>query len=213
MLYLHLAASGASLPFVTITGEDPETTAVVAANVAAAAAADARSALIVDADMDSALLARVLQVRRSPGLGEIVTEVRSWAEAITTKIVGRDNAIDVVTAGSGASEVPERLAATLRHDLRRLTRRYDLVVLLADVDHVAGGERSILPAPDVVHVARTGRSPLFELAADVKAMRAAGTRIRGIVMWDAEPPAMPVAGEAEREPSIEAAERGAAVST
>ena len=39
MLYLHLAASGASLPFVTITGEDPETTAVVAANVAAAAAA------------------------------------------------------------------------------------------------------------------------------------------------------------------------------
>ena len=213
MLYLHLAASGASLPFVTITGEDPETTAVVAANVAAAAAADARSALIIDADLNSALLSRVLQVRRSPGIGEIVTGTRSWAEAITTKIVGRANAIDVVTAGSGASEVPVRLAATLRHDLRRLTRRYDLVVLLADVDHAAGGERSILPAPDVVHVARTGRSSLFGLAADVKAMRAAGTRVRGIVMWDAEPPAMPVSGDAEHEPATEPADRGATVTT
>ena len=213
MLYLHLAASGASLPFVTITGEDPETTAVVAANVAAAAAADARSALIVDADMKSALLARVLQVRRSPGLGEIVTQLRSWAEAITTKIVGRANAIDVVTAGSGATEVPGQLAATLRHDLRRLTRRYDLVVLLADVRHVAGGERSILPAPDVVHVARTGRSPLFGLAADVNAMRAAGTRVRGVVLWDAEPPAMPVSGDAEGDSSAVDAERNAALST
>ena len=92
---------------------------------------------------------------------------------ITTKLVGRDNTIDAVTAGSGATQVPARLASTLRHDLRRLTRRYDLVVLVANVDHVASGEQSILPAPDVVHVARTGRSPLFGLAADVKAMRAA----------------------------------------
>lgn len=210
MLYLHLAASGASLPFVTITGEDPETTTVVAANVAAAAAADARSALIVDADLKASLLARVLQLRRSPGLGEVISEANSWAEAITTKLVGRDNAIDVVTAGSGAVDVPERLAPTLRHDLRRLTRRYDLVVLLADVEHVASGDRSMLPAPDVVYVARTGRSSLFGLAAGVKAMRAAGTRVRGVVLWDSEPPDMPVSGEAADEQAGTPAERSPA---
>lgn len=213
MLYLHLAASGASLPFVTITGEDPEATTVVAANVAAAAAADARSALIIDADMNASLLARVLQLRRTPGLGEVVTGTNSWAEVITTKLIGRSHTIDVVTAGSGATDVPPALASTLRHDLRRLTRRYDLVVLLAEVGHIAGGERSILPAPDVVHVARTGRSSLFGLAADVKAMRAAGTRVRGVVMWDAEPPDIPVSSDAGLEQGDAATERSPAGST
>ena len=210
MLYLHLAASGVSLPFVTITGDDPETAAVVAANLAAAASADARSALVIDADLDACLLSRVLQLRRSPGLGEIVTESRSWAEAITTKIVGRSNSIDVVTAGAGAAAIPEQRAPSLRQDLRRLTRRYDLVVLLAPVAHVAGGDRSILPAPDVVHVARASRSALFTLAADVRAMRAGGTRVRGIVMWDAEPPAMPVAGEIDSETDFRPSERSSA---
>lgn len=207
MLYLHLAASGSSLHFVTITGDDPETTAVVAANVAAAAAADARSALVIDADLETSLLSRVLLLRRSPGVGEIIGGSRAWAESIVIKLVGRERSIDVVTAGTGATSVPEASAPVLRHDLARLTRRYDLVILVAPVRHVAGGERSILPAPDVVHVARTGKSSLFGLANDVRAMRTAGTRVRGVVLWDAEPPALPISGEDESEAEARAPDR------
>jgi Mrp family chromosome partitioning ATPase len=194
LLYLHLAAAGATLPFVTVTGDDPETTAVVAANLAARAAADARSTLVVDGDLEGALLGRVLRVRTAPGLAQVMAGTASWAEAITQALVGRDRTVDVMTTGrTEPATVPGDLVPVVRHDLGRLTRRYDVLILLTGAEHVLAGASSILPAPDVIYVARTGQTRLRQLADHVQGFRAAGTRVCGVVLWDAEPPVVPPA--------------------
>src|SRR6266566_2927916 len=66
-LYLHIASVEASVPIVTITGDDPGIVATVAANLAASAAYEARSTLLVDVDPTTCSVASVLRIRPDPG--------------------------------------------------------------------------------------------------------------------------------------------------
>ena len=72
-LYLHIASVEASVPIVTITGDDPAIVATVAANLAASAAYEARSTLLVDVDPTTCSVASVLRIRPDPGLSGIIT--------------------------------------------------------------------------------------------------------------------------------------------
>ena len=65
-LYLHIASVEASVPIVTITGDDPGIVATVASNLAASAAYEARSTLLVDVDPTTCSVASVLRIRPDP---------------------------------------------------------------------------------------------------------------------------------------------------
>jgi Mrp family chromosome partitioning ATPase len=202
MLYLSLAATGAAIPIVAVTGDDPAIAATVAANVAAVAAEDGRSTLVVDSDMGRGLLSTALGVRSRTGLSDIARSNLPLAEAIVPVTVGRGLTIDVVPAG--VAPPPPTVATatasaavpvvggfdTLRLDLGRLTRRYDFAVLGMPPSEAEADARGFRIAPDVIVCARAGHTPLAGLALEVERLQQAGARVRGLVLWDDERPSL-----------------------
>jgi len=214
LLYLGLAGTG--LPLVTVTGDESAVVATVAANIAVACALDSRATLLVDADPQVAAASSIVAARLAPGVSDVLAGTVSWAEAITVVAVGRERALDVVPAGSdpgaawpadrtgtplpdprqpvaggeapSASETPAPLltAETLRGDLSRLARRYDLVVIAAPPGLGQVGPASVLPSRDVIVTARIAYTTLERLGGVAAELARSGMELRGIVLWDAD---------------------------
>lgn len=189
MLYLHFAATGSRLPLMTVTGDEPDVLAVVSANLAAVAAYEARATLLVDADVATSSLAALLRLRPGLGLAGVLAGTIDWAEAIVSTTIGRDRTLDVIPAGAGT-----RRGAVLestepqRTDLARLARRYDLAILAVPSAQIGRGALTLLPSSDVVVCARVAFTTLASLARIVAELRGAGTNVRGLVLWEGDPP-------------------------
>jgi protein-tyrosine kinase len=188
LLYLDLAAGTSGLPMVTVTGDESEVVATVAANLAVAGALDSRGTLLVDADPSLAAISGIFGVRLTPGVSDVLAGNVTWPEAITTASVGRDRVLDIIPAGglavaaAGATVTHE----ALRLELSRLARRYDLVVVAAPAGLARVGPDSVLPGPDVVFTARIAYTTLERLSAAVESLRVSGMRVRGLALWDAD---------------------------
>jgi Mrp family chromosome partitioning ATPase len=188
LLYLHLAGSVPRTALITVSGDEIEIAATVAANLAAAATYDARSTLLVDAGLSACAVSSVLRVRAEPGLGDVLAGRVDWTEAVVPATIGRERALDVIPSGTCGEPDGGFDAEPTRHALARIARRYDLVVLVADPAHVRRGDGSILPAPDLIYCARIGHTTIDGLRDGAEALRGAGARIRGLVLWDADVP-------------------------
>ncbi|MDF1505565.1 hypothetical protein PYV61_21615, partial [Roseisolibacter sp. H3M3-2] len=216
LLYLSMAATGARVPVVTVLGVEPEVVAAVAANVAALGAEDGRSTLVVDADMGRGALSVAMGLGLRPGLSDVLRAGLPVGEAVAAVPVGRALTVDVLPAGVAPTPpivvAPESLPPgarradddpavlgtaldPLREDLARLTRRYDLTVVAVPPTEEARGAGSVLVAPDVIVCARAGHTPLPALAREIARLRALGARVRGLVVWEGEPPAVPTRAE------------------
>lgn len=198
LLYLHVSATGSALPLVTVTGDDPAIVATVAANLAAASAYEARTTLLVDGDLAAGAVSGVLRLPPEPGLATVIAEKADWAEAVQVAVVGRDRTLDVIPAGVwtiGRAAVAPAATERVRRDLTRVACRYDFAVLVADEAHAERGSTSMLPGPDVIIAARVGHTPLAWLAHAVNGLGRAGTRVRGIVLWDTDLPHVPTRDE------------------
>jgi Mrp family chromosome partitioning ATPase len=190
LLYLGLAGTG--LPLVTVTGDESDVVATVAANIAVAGALDSRSTLLVDADPRVAAASGIVAARLAPGVSDVLAGTVSWPEAIVPVAVGRERSLDVIPAGSDpraawpAQHGSALSAESLRAELSRLARRYDLLVIAAPAGLAQVGPDSVLPGPDVVLTARLAYTTLARLAAAATALRASGMELRGVVLWDAD---------------------------
>lgn len=188
-LYLHIASVEASVPIVTITGDDPGIVATVAANLAASAAYEARSTLLVDVDPTTCAVASVLRIRPDPGLGGIINGGATWPEAIVPTTIGRDRPLDVLPSGTRRAGMPEtNVVEEVKKELARLQRRYDFIIIAAPTSYVQRSAASIIPAPDVILCARMAHTTIGGLKSAVEGLRAADMRIHGLVLWDAEMP-------------------------
>ncbi len=188
-LYLHIASVEASVPIVTITGDDPGIVATVAANLAASAAYEARSTLLVDVDPTTCSVASVLRIRPDPGLSGIITGNATWPEAIIPTTIGRDRPLDVLPSGTRRSGFPEpNVVEEVRKELARMQRRYDFIIIAAPTSYVQRSASSIIPAPDVILCARIAHTTVGGLKSAVDSLRGADMRIHGLVLWDAEMP-------------------------
>jgi Mrp family chromosome partitioning ATPase len=188
-LYLHIAAVDASVPIVTITGDDPAIVATVAANLAASAAYEARSTLLVDVDPTTCSVASVLRIRPDPGLSGIVTGAATWPEAIVPTTIGRDRPLDVLPSGTKRVGLSEpQVVDEVRSELARMQRRYDFIIISAPTSYVQRSASSIIPAPDVILCARLAHTTVAALKTAVDSLRGADMRIHGLVLWDAEMP-------------------------
>ncbi|HEX5831379.1 MAG TPA: hypothetical protein VFY16_10395 [Gemmatimonadaceae bacterium] len=186
LLHLSVAATGSTLPVVTVTGEEPAVVATVAANLAARAAMEARSTALVDLDRREALVAGVLRVRRGPGMGEIFAGLADVPESTVSALIGRDLALDVIPGGGAHPDA--RSPGEVRAALARLAARHDLVVVAAPLSYASLGEGSALPAPDVVVCARVAVTRVRDLALAAATLRRAGLRVHGLVLWDQDGP-------------------------
>lgn len=188
-LYLHLAATGASVPVVTVTGDIPAVVATVAANLAAVAAYEARSTLLIDADPASNAVASVLRIKSDPGLTGVLAGTSALLESVVTTTIGRDRPLDVLPSGQGRlANAPSEVVRDVRETLARMERRYDFIVISAPTSYVQLASNTIIPAPDVVVCARVGYTRLAELRAELKSLRGVGRTVHGIVLWEEETP-------------------------
>jgi len=189
LAYLALATEHPAVLSVTVTGDDPAIAAVVAANLAAVSAEEARNTLVLDLDHDRRGSA-ALRVRAQPGISEIAREQATWPEALVEAPVGRHKTVDFIPLGSGAPPGAEQLAELLTRDGVRLARYYDAIVALAGIEDTAAGVPAALPSPEVIFCAQPGVTPMRELRTQLERIRASGGVIRGIVLWSAERPVL-----------------------
>jgi len=188
-LYLHLAATEANVPIVTIAGDNAAIVGAVAANLAAAAAYEARSTLLVDVDPASCIVASVLRVRPNPGFAGIVAGTSDWADSIVSTTVGRDRPLDVLPSGTKRGGAPSiEVAEKIRSDFTRMERRYDLIVIAAPTAYVLQQSTAVMPSPDVVLCARIGHTRISDLKKSVDSFRKLDLRVHGIVLWDDDLP-------------------------
>jgi Mrp family chromosome partitioning ATPase len=190
-LYLHLAAIDANIPMVTVTGDIVPIVATVASNLAAVAAYEARSTLLVDVDAAANGVAAVLRIPPEPGLAGLLFERADWPRAVVSTTIGRDRPLDVLPAGHGRlNQASAHVIDRVRKDFTRMERRYDFIVVAAPTSYVQLPTHTVIPAPDVVLCVRIGDTRLSDLRAAVKSFHGIGRRVHGLVLWDDEIPRM-----------------------
>ena len=200
-LYLHLVATEANVPVVTVAGDDAPIVATVAANIAAAAAYEARSTLLVDVDPVTSTISSIFRISSNPGLAGIIAGTSEWAEATVQTIIGRDRVLDVMPSGTRRTgPLSEGVAERIRADFARMERRYDLVVIAAPTAYVMHEDASIIPGPDVVLCARIARTRTARLKESVESLRELDLRIHGLVLWDDDMPVIEAHDEPEEPP-------------
>jgi hypothetical protein len=183
-LYYRLADAVARLPQLAVLGDDPAVVAIVAANLASAAARTARATLIVDADFDLGSVSRVLRVRREPGIAEILAKRIHWSSAVARCMVGRDRVIDVLPAGA-VPEAGSQFGATdtFGAEVANISRRYDTLIISAPVSRRGAVSSLAAAVPEAVVCVRISRTPVRLLQRIVTEARADGARLRGLVLW------------------------------
>jgi hypothetical protein len=189
LIYLHIATAGANVLMLTITGDNPAVSAIVAINFAAIAADEARSTLLIDTDAAASTVSAALRLRASQGISALVAQKLSWPEAVRSTRIGRESSIDVVPSGPDAPPF-QAVSALLQNDASRLARRYDAIVFVSAAEQVLNGLPSVLPVPDVVYCVRTGQTPVAQLRRALDDIERTGGRMRGVVLWNAPDPVL-----------------------
>ena len=189
LVYLTIATAGVNAVMLTVTGDVPAVTAVVAINFAAIAADEARETLLLDADGAAATVSAALRIRPSAGIAAVARGAADWAQVIRTTNLGRSRAIDVVPTGDGVTPV-EQLTDVLRRDSSTLSRRYDAIVMVAALEQVTAGLAAAMAIPDVLLCVRAGQTPIEEIKRSLDAIEKTGAKTRGIVMWNAPVPVL-----------------------
>lgn len=190
LVWLFVAPPASSLLLLTITGDSSVIAAIIAANLGALAAEEARNVIVIDTDSVTSPVSSALRLRREPGLREILEGRVSWPEATQQATIGRDRVIDVVASGAGYSVTDiGRISDLLRRDAARMARHYDTILISASREATFSGLPGALPMHDVLYCARLGVTRHEELKKAVQSIRLAGGNPLGIVLWDDVEPA------------------------
>lgn len=215
LTYLHVARAGASRLMLTIVAADTGIAGVVAMNVAAIAADEARSTILIDTDAKNSPAAAAIRTHAEPGLADIVQRNLNFAEVTSQAVAGRDRVIDILPSGIVPSGLdPKRVVELFRSEAARLARHYEAIVVVSSIEQAIAGLPAAFPIPDAIICARVGYTKVSDLNAAIDRIRAAGGNPLGIVLWNAPPPALPKADRVARSPRpIRTAEMSALTGT
>lgn len=189
LVYLSVTAAVPNLLILAVTGDDPAVAAVIGANFAAISSDEARTTLLIDADVATRGVAGALRIRSEPGIADIVDRRVGWPEATTTVTIGRSSTFDVVPSGT-AAPLPDygELAALLRTDLARLSRRYDTIVAVLSDEQAVSGLPAEMPTARLVYCVRLGETRIADLRKAIEGLRLAGVQPLGLVVWGVDSP-------------------------
>jgi len=189
LVWLFVAPPASSLLMLTITGESSLVAAIIAANLGAVAAEEARNVIIVDTDGQSSPVSSALRMDAQPGLHEIISGRVGWPEATQHATIGRDRVIDIVPSGAGAQPDARQVSDLLRRDAARMARHYDTVIIVASMELTLSGLPGVLPKHEVIYCARLGYTRHSDLKKAIQSIRLAGGNPLGVVLWDDAEPA------------------------
>ena len=192
LTYLHVARTGASRVMLTIAGEDTGIASVIAVNVAAIAADEARSTIIVDTDSLTSPVAAALRVHAEPGLADVAAGRAEWTEVTSSATIGRDRIINVLPSGITSTAInPSSLRDLFAREGQRMARHYEATIVVASVETTAYGLPGALPIHDTVLCARIGHTRIADVQGALDRIRESGGTPVGVVLWDAVAPALP----------------------
>jgi len=194
LVWLFVAPPASSLLMLTISGESSLIAAIVAANLGAVAAEEARNVIVIDTDGQSSPVSTALRISAQPGLQDIIDGRVSWPEATRHATIGRDRVIDVVPSGVGLAQDVRQVSELLKRDAARMARHYDTVLITASKELTLSGLPGVLPMHGVIYCARLGYTRHSELKKAIQSIRLAGGNPLGIVLWDDIDPT-PIAAE------------------
>ena len=196
LLHVTLTGFGDTTRVVRVMSDSALLTATVGINLAAAAAREARAALLVDADSQSHLANSLLGITNASGIVEAMSVPSTLPSHIVRVAVGRDQYLKALFQGGSKSRKNEKHTATAHDDAARLTefeqqfrelaKEADLTVVL--VSNEADKARPWLPPSDVILCARLGSTRLNWLMRSVLHLRASGIRLRAVLVWAADAP-------------------------
>ena len=191
LIYLSITAAAPNMLVLAVTGDDPAVSAVVASNFAATAGDEARTTLLIDADVATRGVAGVLRIRPEPGVADIVDRRAGWPEATATVTIGRSSTFDVVPSGVTAP-VPDygELATLLRTAVARLSRRYDTIVTVMSNEQAMDGLPSEIPTAKLVYCVRLGETRVVDVRKAIETLRLAGMQPLGLVVWGTDSPVL-----------------------
>ncbi|UCE87436.1 MAG: polysaccharide biosynthesis tyrosine autokinase, partial [Deltaproteobacteria bacterium] len=165
---------------VTSTGPE-EGKSTVLSNLAVSLAQGERKTLVVDTDMRRPSLHRMLELRRTPGLAEILAGDIHVDEAIQSTRIAHLDALPCGTVPVSSAELIE--SASLQQLLCELRSRYDYVLLDSPP---AGGlvDAPLLSAlaDGVLLVVEPGRFDHRVVRRAVQQLETAGARLYGVVL-------------------------------
>jgi tyrosine-protein kinase Etk/Wzc len=192
LTYLHVARTGASRLMLTIAGEDTGIASVIAINVAAIAADEARSTILVDTDSLTSPVAAALRVHAEPGLADVVAGRAEWTEVTSSATIGRDRIINVLPSGITATALSTpSLKELFAREGHRMARHYEATIVVSSVSSAIDGLPGALPIHDTVLCARIGHTRIAHVQAALDGIRQSGGTAVGVVLWDAVAPALP----------------------
>lgn len=201
LTYLHVARTGASRLMLTIASDETSVAAVLGMNVAAIAADEARSTIIVDTDSQKSPVAAALRTHAEPGVADVLQRRVDWSEATSQAPAGRDRYVDIVPSGiTGEKLDTKQVTELLRQEAPRLLRHYEAVIVVTSLETAAGGLPGVLPIPDTVICARVGHTRIADVNLAIDKIRQTGGKPLGIVLWDAMPPSLPSPERIARSP-------------
>jgi tyrosine-protein kinase Etk/Wzc len=186
-LYGQLAEATFDLRLLAIAGDHPFVTVSVAANLAAVAARSGRPTLLLDTDFRVQPVAKMMGVRATPGVADVLAQRLGWAGAITSVLVSRGRSIDVLPSGVLAGTM-QAVAEEFGNEVERLGRRYETLVLSASTPEQGTTGVAARAAGQVVVCLRRGRSTHASLIALLAEIESSGATMRGLVLWDREDP-------------------------
>jgi Mrp family chromosome partitioning ATPase len=192
LAYLHVARTGASRVMLTVAGEDTAIASVIAVNVSAIAADEARSTIIIDTDSLTSPVAAALRLHAEPGLADVVAGRAEWTEVTSSASIGRDRIINVLPSGITSSPIPTpSLCQLFSREGQRMARHYEATIIVASVGTATSGVPGSLPIHDTVLCARIGQTRIADVQAALDGIRQSGGSPVGVVLWDAVAPALP----------------------
>jgi Mrp family chromosome partitioning ATPase len=198
LTWLHAATATQGLLVLTVTGEDPAVAAVVASNLAAISAEEARSTVLIDTNTEGSEVAAALRIQARPGLMDVMAGNADWSDATRNVTVGRTGTFDVIPSGVTAQPPYDDLARLLRKDVSRLARRYDTIIVVTSAHYALAGLPTALPEPHVICCVRPYATTVRSLRQMVDGLQRAGCNTLGVVVWDDESPALPPPPELSR---------------
>jgi Mrp family chromosome partitioning ATPase len=186
MVAWHVSAHAPRDGLVVVTGDSAPVRAIIAANIAAVLADEARATLLVDIDFERRLLADILRVPVVPGIAAVLENRRRWPEAVVQVTTGRGRTLDIIPSGLRARPLGPAEAEALGGEIARAARRYDFTVVQAPLRLA----RRVLLSRDTVLCATVTRTRLATLARGAATLRSDGSRVLGVALWEGPLPSL-----------------------
>jgi Mrp family chromosome partitioning ATPase len=182
MLAWHVSAHAPRNGILVVTGDAPLMTGVIAANIAAVLANEARAALLLDIDFDDFPIAAIMEIPMAPGIAAVLENRRRWSETIVQVTTGRGRSLDCISAGVRSRSLGPAERDALGGEIHRAARRYDVTIVNAPLCLA----RRVLIGCDALVCATLSRTRLSTLARSAAGLRDDGARVLGVALWEGD---------------------------